>query len=496
MSDPVGDATVGAGNLPAMRGRLHPSVIALWSVRAIAPLAALWVAGSVQRFAALGVAAVVVISSVIRWTRFEWRVEADDLVIEHGLLQRTRRVLPRERIQAVQTVRKIRHRIFGVVGLRIEAIGGSDTEGQLDALTPDVAAAVQRRLIGGGAVTDLVSDDATGVTESRGDVGAVEGVDDTVTKDPPTTLVHCPPRMLLLAGLTGGRVGVAAAVLAFAQEYLGERVDAVLSVPQRFGLTALIGLLVAGLVLAFGLSVLATAVTYWDFTVVRDEQRIVLRRGLLDERRDTVPVHRIQSVTVEENLVRRMLGLAAVRMTVAGRAGDEGGVTSTLVPIATRAQAFALAGDVLGVAVPSPDAMHAMPAAARSRRLVRAVLASALLTGLALAITRNPVGLLALLSAAVTVPAALVAYRALGWSVDAQVVTARAGLLVRRTTVTPIVAPNSVQVSRSPFQRRRDLATVRLEIARSGGRDPRLLDLGDRDADRLQRSLADVLVTT
>jgi uncharacterized membrane protein YdbT with pleckstrin-like domain len=50
--------------------------------------------------------------------------------------------------------------------------------------------------------------------------------------------------------------------------------------------------------------------------------------------------------------------------------------------------------------------------------------------------------------------------------------------------------PQSVSVSNSPFQRRRGLATLRLEIARTrGAADPRLIDMHREDAERLQHSL-------
>jgi putative membrane protein len=453
-----------------LRGRLHSSVIALWTLQAFAPLAALWIASSAERVVALVAITLTILASWVRWTRFRWRIEPEQLIIEHGLLQHTRRVIPIERIQAVQTVRKIRHRVFGVVGLRIETVGGNQTEGQLDALPPATAAQVQRLLL----------------RETDGPPAPSAAPEGSV-------LARCTPRMLLVAGLTGGRVGVAAAVLAFAQELAGRRVaDAVLSAPQRFGATVLVIVVLLGIAAAFALSVVATAVTYWNFTVTRDGDLIRLHRGLLDERRDTVPLTRVQALTVEENLVRRALGLAAVKMVVAGRAGEDEALTSTLLPIGSREQAFALAGAVLAIDHPDRITLRAMPPEARARRLTRAAVAVIAVTAVTLVVLDWPVGLWGLLSAAVAVPAARGAYRALGWRRDADVVVARAGWPIRRTSITPVHAPQSLRVSCSPFQRRRGLATLRIEIARSvRGRDPRLIDLRERHADELQVALAD-----
>jgi putative membrane protein len=476
MSDSTGSdapaTAVAVPQPPELHGRLHASVIALWTLQAFAPLAALWIASSAEQIIGVVGVAIAVTSSWVRWTRFRWRVEADQLIIERGLLQRTRRVIPIERIQAVQTVRKIRHRVFGVVGLRIETVGGDETEGQLDALKPATAVQVQRVLLREAETTPTASAEPAG-----------------------TVLAHCTPRMLFVAGLTGGRVGVAAAILAFAEQVAGQRLtNAILSAPERFGVTVVVLLVLLGAAVAFLLSVVATAVAYWDFTVTRDGDLIRLHRGLLDERRDTVPLARVQSLTIEENVVRRAFGLAAVKMVVAGRAGEDEGLTDTLLPIARREEAFALVGTMLGIAGLDQVVLQPMPSVARVRRLWRAATVVVVITTALLIVLEWPLGLLGLLSAGLAVPTALAAYRALGWHRNSHVVVARNGVLVRRTSITPAHAPQSVRLSSSPFQRRLNLATLRLEIARTRrARDPRLIDLSQTEAARLQVEVADTV---
>ncbi len=477
----------------SLGGHLHPSVIVLWSVRTSALLVALWVAGSMERAVGLVLLGVILGTSWVRWRRFTWRVDAEGLVIEQGLLERKRRMIPIERIQAVQAVRKVRHRVFGVVGLRIEAIGGSETEGQLDALTPGVARRVQQALLRRpGPAGAAPTPSADGVAPTR----PYQPSDVLVADTPPgTVLASCPPRMLLVAGLTGGRVGVAAALIGLAQEIYGDRVtSAVLSAPERLGVTVAL-LLVVGVVLAvFILSVAATAVAYWDFTLRRDGPLLRLQRGLLDERRDTVPLARVQSVTVEQNVLRRLFGLASVKMVVAGRAGDDGDLTSTLLPIGRKSDALRLVGEVFDAAALDRVDLTPMPPGARSRRLARALAASALVTAVVALTVGWSWALAGVASAAVTVPIALASYRALGWALPDGMVVGRSGWLVRRTSVTPADATQSARLSSSPFQRRRGLATLRLEIARARGtRDPRLLDIAADDGARVQHRLAEAV---
>jgi putative membrane protein len=476
-------------------GRLHPSVIAVWSVRGLVPLAAVWIASDPGDLAfGLGLAVLLLGGSWVRWLRFTWRIEPGQLVIEHGLLQRTRRVIPLARIQAVQTVRKVQHRAFGVVGLRVEAIGGSETEGQLDALPVDVARDVQRVLLG----QEPTEPATAGVRSPAADDRPVTSL---VLEEAPsgTVIARCTPGNLLLAGLTGGRVGVAAALIGLAEQFYGQRMaEAALSAPQRYGLRAALLFVALAIVGAFVLSVAATAVTYWDFTVRRDGRLLRLHRGLLDERRDTVPLTRVQTVTVEQNILRAAFDLAAVRMTVAGRAGDDAGVTGTLLPIGSLHQATALVDEAWDHTDVSRIALQPMPAAARARRLVRAVTAAAVLAAVAWPFAGSGPALTA--GAVVLVLGTLVgvaSYRSLGWAVAGDVVVARSGWLVRRLSVTPVAALQSVSLVSTPFQRRRGLATLRLEIARSrGGRDPRLIDLSADDGAALLTRLAEEAVHT
>jgi len=484
------DDPASATGAPDLGGRLHPSVIVVWSLRSLGPLVVILIASSaMERTFGLAALALVIVGAWIRWLRFTWRIEPGRLVIERGLFQRTRRVIPFARIQAVQTVRKIQHRAFGVVGLRVEAIGGSETEGQLDALDEALARRVQKVL--------LDRADAAGRPEPPpSEVAAVPTGRAAAETPPGTVLAHCPPRRLLLAGLTGGRVGVAAAIIGLVQQAFGDNLTEVaLAAPERLGITTAAVLVVAGIVVAFVVSVLATAVIYWDFTVRRDGTLLRLHRGLLDQRRDTVPIARVQSLTVEQNVLRRALGLAAVKMVVAGRAGDDGDMTSTLLPIGSRDDALRLVGELFDLADVDTVTLTPMPAGARDRRLARAAIVTAAAAAVTLIILGWPTGLVGMTAAVALIPAALASYRALGWAMHGDVVVARSGWLVQRLSVTPSTALQSVRLTSSPFQRRRRLASLRLEIARSrGALDPRLLDIAATNGTALLHRLATAAV--
>lgn len=451
--------------------RLHLAALGVWALSGVGPIIVLIIAGSLVPIAAVFILVGTLVSSWVRWWRFTWYIDDEALVVQQGLFQRQRRVIPRERIQSVERVRRLRHRLFGVVELRIESIGGASTEGQLDALRPDVA--------------ELVRTELLGKTRARGPTTAAPDATAEAAEPPP--LVRMTPGQLVLAGVTGGRVGVMAAILGFASQVFAEQIGALFEEAVGFfGAQGWVGVLLAVtafVVLTFLLSVIATTFAYWGFTLTSADRKLHTRRGLLEQRSGTIPLHRVQSLRVEENLLRRPIGRAAVKVEVAGRAGAEASETSVVLPIGTRAEAFALVERITGRDDISALELTAAPAGARARRYVRAAVATVIVTGALVAWQ----GLVGLAGVAVAVPATALAassYRALGRATPPGAVVARAGVMVRTTHVTAERSAQAVAMRSTPFQRRRGLATLELHIARSpgGGDDPALIDITQAEA--------------
>ena len=123
----------------------------LWPLRQAIGIALLVLFGGFAAFGAIVIVAGLALSaasSFVRWQRFTWVVENGTLVVEQGLFEQRRRVIPADRVQSVDLIRPLGHRVFGVVQVRVEAISGGDSEGLLEAVEPDTAYAIQRALMG------------------------------------------------------------------------------------------------------------------------------------------------------------------------------------------------------------------------------------------------------------------------------------------------------------------------------------------------------------
>src|SRR5918994_6964997 len=134
----------------------------------------------------LGVALIAVFSAV--WGVLSWRattylVSGGAFHFKQGVLQKSERSLPLERIQSVDTVQGVVQRVFGVVGVRIEAAGGGgEPEISLSALSRPAAGALREML-----------------TRSMGRVS-------TEVSEEPAVLRRLAVRDLVLAGGTRGEI--------------------------------------------------------------------------------------------------------------------------------------------------------------------------------------------------------------------------------------------------------------------------------------------------
>jgi putative membrane protein len=430
--------------------RLHPAAIAVWASGVIGglalPIVFLLVIG---RGGSIGFAAfaggVAVIGSVIRWSRFWYRLDDRALHLRGGLLQQWERTIQLARIQSVDVVQKLTHRAFGVVELRIEVVGGQSTEAPLVALLPDEATRLRALL-----ASDL----------------AEEG------EASETPLVRMRPRDLLVAGLTGGRVAVVAAMAGWAFQLLPEDALVVnldrLVGTDRSNLETVLLIAAALLAASVLISLATTVVVYWGFTAQRRDDRLVITRGLLQTRRSVIPVGRIQAIRIEENLVRRVFGLARLRVLTAGYGKESGDQqqASMLVPVADRVRCLEIAEAVVGSDGLQEVNLRPAPTRALVRRLVFASIVGVVALFLGLVLPED-----ARIATFVVLPVAIgfayLSWRALGHEVLARHVVARSGALQRRTTVAARANVQHLVLHRSPTQRPFSLASLTLAIPKA-----------------------------
>ncbi|WBC23611.1 MULTISPECIES: PH domain-containing protein [unclassified Solwaraspora] len=359
--------------------------------------------------------------AVISWYNTGYHVVGRELRIHEGLLWRRTRAIPLERLQAVEVVRPLLAQLTGLAELRLEVVGGGQTEAPLAYLTVADAATLRARLLAlaGRAkpAPDAAAPDGTAPLPD----GTPAGLPDP-SAPPPGRLLHTVVnRDLLISQLLTPQTmflpfGVAFVITQFAM-------DATWSfVAVASTLTATAGVI---------LQPIRRVLSDWNFRLARDEVGLRVRHGLTETRSQTVPLHRIQAIGATWPLLWRGKRWLRLRLHVAGYAapdGQGGGTQSDqLLPVGVLPTANHILADVLpGIAL---DALPMTPPPRRARWL-------------------NPL-----------------VQPKLGAGLANDVFSVRSGLLTRQMLVVPYARMQSVRVVRGPLQRLLGLATVYADTA-------------------------------
>ncbi len=434
--------------------------------------------------------------SVWRYFTTFYELGDDELVVRTGLLFRNERHIRYARVHNLESVQGSLHRLLGVADLRIETAGAAEQEARLRVLSLEAAAHVRQRVLEGkrkaAAAGAATAQGPAARADSAGGTTDAAATDATATDGgaAPRVLVRVGLRDLVVLGLTQNRGGV---VLGAALGALWEAnlfddgfgrptdlVQAWLSGLWSEGrllndpTPAALALLVVGAACLLAairlLSVGWTLVQLYNFTLVREGDELRTTRGLFTRVNATIPLARVQLVTVRQPVLMRMLGRVEVRVQTAG--GDKQATSGRewLAPSLPAGQVDALVAEVHPeVALSTIDWLPAAPRAAwRLRRASLRWLAAGFVL-LAIVPALRPVALAAVLPlAALCWFAGGRRARSLGCALLPAHVAVRGGWWCRQTSLARYAKVQTVTRDASPFDRRWAMATVAADTAGGG----------------------------
>jgi putative membrane protein len=257
----------------------------------------------------LPISGIAAIGGFWSWWSVKFRISGDDLVVETGILRRRSRRVPLSRIQAVDVVRPLVTRVFGLAEVRVELAGGDQAETKFRYLGRALGEQLRAELLARAAGLPGHTPEAPEQPYWRVGFGALLG------------------SQILKLPVIGG-LALLVALLAFGVVF-GE-----------------LGVLAAALPVLLGLArgVIAPLVMHTNFKAALSPDGLRLRYGLMETRMQTVPPGRVQAVRVVEPLLWRGYGWARLDVTVAGYVGERQVLSSVLLPVAPRRVAFQLVG--------------------------------------------------------------------------------------------------------------------------------------------------------
>ena len=405
------------------------------------------------------------------WKNYSFFFEEKNLNIEHGVLRKKHREIPLSRIQNVDIQRNIFERIFGIAVVSLETAGGNTTEASLKYVDLETGRDIQkkfRRL-------------------KKGD--NLEQSEEAEQRD---LIFELEPKELLLLGITSVNTRVVFglfALIGLAGGALGSAVEgAGISLAAAISIIGVIGIFttVTG-------SFVTNILRYFDFKLYRVEDSLEFERGLLNRSEGSIPLEKIQKLTVEENPLKRFFGYSTLKIETAGYSAEQSmqqGAESA-IPLAERERVVEFARMIEGF---ENFELNQVSKRARRRYFGRYMIVVGLITlgslGYSL-ISNSGLWYWPLVLTPVAGLAAHLKWANKGYSPGEKYFISMNGFWKRQTMITPYYRIQNLIETQTVLQRRWKLSTLTLDIAGSNPfqQDAKVSDLDQEIVKQLRKEV-------
>ncbi len=408
------------------------------------------------------------VAALVRSLSFRYRYADDEIVIRTGFFFRNERHIPYQRIQNIDAVENVFHRMLGVAEVRVETAGGQEPEATMKVLPIAALEEMRRRALGPRRVVAEVDSVQRphivlklgprelllhGLIQNRGMVliGALFG------------LVW---ELGILGRLTSGMFGPTSPGRGVVRSALDAWFNGQRASPGNLALGLLA--LLAFLVLVRLTSMAWAATKLHGFTLTRTGSDLQTDFGLFTRVSGTIPLGRIQTLTIHDGPLHRLGKRASVRVETAGNrgTGEEAAPSREwLAPVIRPRDLPSFLAEILpGMDI---DALTWQPVHPRAFR--RALKPSSLVAIVMAALVMLAPGWWDLVVVALLPAWAYMHARHsvahLGYAVTDRALWFRSGWIWRSTTVAPFAKLQAVMLRESPFDRRSAMASVSIDTA-------------------------------
>jgi putative membrane protein len=438
---------------------LFPIVAATFGVRA----------SDNPAFIPLIIGAMLLISLFFRWLvwmRFQYHLGDDDIRIEKGIISRSARSIPYDRIQDVSIEQKPLARLLGLGEVKFETGGGDGEDAKLSYVSLGDAERLRETIKARKAGQATTIDETEAVEEEGG-----------------ATVFAMDTGRLLTLGLYSFSLVIFAVLGGIAQQFdfllpfdfwdlsgwidraevNGVSIDDIDMTTRIYGaIAALTGLVAIGIFTG----IVRTFLTDYGFRLERTSKGFRRRRGLLTLTDVVMPVARVQAAIVETGPVRKRRGWHALRfVSLAQESKQES--HHMVAPLARLDEIWPIVAEA--EIAPPGESSH-MQRGKFSWWLIQALpLLPVILAAMAAVVLLAESSWMRASLLLLLIPL-LLAFNAFEWRVyrhgsDGTQLYARHGWWRQRLTILPQVRVQSVEIAQSPLARLAGLVSLRFGVA-------------------------------
>ena len=452
------------------------------------------------------------IIALIRYFTIRYRISDGELVVQEGLIFQRVRTVPVERIQNIDMVQGILHRMLNLAEVRVETASGTKPEAVLKVLSLDemerLREGVKIHKQTSGAVSASLSHGGALPAGDVSDVG-LESVDTS----PALSLLKIPVSWLAKAGFASNRGFILVGLMMgfyfqFAQGNPGE-IDAVdfadwNFIPEDSSLLIKAGLIAGGLLV--GLTLLRLLGVGWyilrffgyELRQIGDDFKISC--GLLTKVSATIPRKRIQFISVHRGLIMRWMKLASVRIETAGGAADTSENATTTVsrrwfiPVLPESSVDKIIAEMRPGIDLNMDDYRWIPLAKRAQsRFIRiACVVSCVLVAAVYFALEWKLAIAALIAFPVLIVYAIRKSQSVKYARTDFGVVYRSGVLAKKTSFSFFEKIQAASWRQTPFDRRWKMATLSVDTAAAGPAE-HVIDIKYLDQETAKREYEQIM---
>ena len=400
--------------------------------------------------------------SIINYFRYYFYLDKDELVIESGVLKRSKLNVPFDRIQTINFEQNIIHRIFNVVRLKIDTAGSSKAEFQFQAIDSTTAEDLRNLLLAKrkSVVTNIEKEESE----------AAEQVKETKFK----TIMQLSLTDLIKAGAVENHLRSGGIILAFmywiwsslddAKINIEDQVETTVSSAIGTGVYMILVLSIIFIVLSFIVSMVKMVFTNYDLKFMRSKNGFKINAGLFTKKDTSALDHKIQVISWGDNPLKKLIGIKDLRLKQAS-SKEISTKSSIRVPSCSEDHINLVRDTLYGKE--SFDNIHFSPIDKRYFYRNGGILSlifiatTALLAYFDLSFQASIVGVFGIFM----VFTFYLSFRKKRYGYNNEMVVIRGGAYGDKTEMLPIYKIQSLSKKQTPYQRRNDLANLVIHTA-------------------------------
>ncbi|MGE7623071.1 PH domain-containing protein [Viridibacillus sp. NPDC096237] len=302
--------------------------------------------------------------SIGKWITYRYVIKDNAIYIMSGVFSKSERTIPFLKVQNVQRQTTVFHKFFKVTSLTLEtAAVGDESSITFDVISRAEAESLERAVTETRAHTEIIEKSKDGILE--------EQLVEQELKDEKT--IHFTPTKqdLVKATFTSLSFLILIPIISKLDDvvkfdmFKDEVTDAL-----KWGWAILAAVIIGLLLISIAIGMVHTFIKYGKYEISSDTEKVYIKKGVFNESIFSIRKEKVQAVEISQSFMKRILGLAEVKLISAGNTTIGEVETNTLYPFLPLRKAYTLISELL------PDYqveenMHEMPKKVLWIRVIR-----------------------------------------------------------------------------------------------------------------------------